>query len=128
MLVKVKHIGFAVNSIDKTMKHWSAAYGAKEVRERKTFAQIGQTSTLVQIGETCFELMEPYGEEGVVPKFLKTHGEGFHHLSWLSNDLAADCEQLEAAGVKVLGKGQPVVFTHPKTTDGVVFEITEIED
>ena len=128
MLTKVKHIGFAVNSIDETMERWSKAYGAVEIRERKTFAEIGQTSTLVAIGETHFELMEPYGEEGTIPKFLRTHGEGFHHLSWLSSDLEADTEMLEAAGVKVLGKGQPVIFTHPKTTDGVVFEITEMDD
>ena len=97
MLLKVKHIGYVCRSIDDTMAEWSAKFGAKEVRPRKTFAEIGQTSTLVEIGETRFELMEPYGD-------------------------------LDAAGVKVLGAGNPVIFTHPKTCSGFVFEITEEED
>ncbi len=128
MLKKVKHIGFAVKSIDETMQRWTAAYGAREVRPRKTFAEIGQTSTLVTIGDTYFELMEPYGDVGVVPKFLEKHGEGLHHLSFLSDDLKEDCKNLTAAGVRLLGEGQPIVFTHPKTSDGVVMEITEEDD
>ena len=129
MLLKVKHIGYVCRSIDDTMAEWSAKFGAKEVRPRKTFAEIGQTSTLVEIGETRFELMEPYGDQpSTVSKFLERSGEGFHHLSWICDDVNKTAEELDAAGVKVLGAGNPVIFTHPKTCSGFVFEITEEED
>ena len=129
MLKKLKHVGIAVKSIDETMARWSKQFGAVEVRERKTFEPIGQTSTLVQIGDTFIELMEPWGtEESTISKFLANNGEGFHHLSWLTDDVNAEGEHLTETGVKVLGQGQPVTFTHPKSTGGLVFEITEMED
>lgn len=129
MLKKLKHVGIAVKSIDETMERWSKQFGAVEVRERKTFEPIGQTSTLVQIGDTFIELMEPWGtEESTISKFLANNGEGFHHLSWLTDDVKAEGEHLTETGVKVLGQGQPVIFTHPKSTGGLVFEITEMED
>ncbi len=129
MLKKLKHVGIAVKSIDETMARWSKQFGAVEVRERKTFEPIGQTSTLVQIGDTYIELMEPWGtEESTISKFLANNGEGFHHLSWLTDDVNAEGEHLTETGIKVLGQGQPVIFTHPKSTGGLVFEITEQED
>lgn len=127
MLQFVKHIGIAVSSIDKTMERWSAQYNAVE-EKRMTIPEIGQTSALVRIGSSYFELMEPFGDSGVIPAFLARHGEGIHHISLLSDNLNDDVERLEKEGVMVLGKGMPVVFTHPKTSDGIVFEITEQPD
>lgn len=129
MIEKVKHIGVAVHSIDQTMELWSQIFGAVELK-RASFEIVGQTSALVQIGNTYIELMEPLegAERSTVRKYLETHGEGIHHLSLKSDDLAGEIENLGKHGVKVLGAGQPVVFTHPKTSGGVVYEITEMED
>lgn len=129
MIEKVKHVGVSVHSIDQTMSLWSQVFGAVELK-RAAFDIVGQTSALVRIGDTYIELMEPLegAERSTVRKFLETHGEGIHHLSLKSSDLAADTAALEAHGVKVLGAGQPVVFTHPKTSGGIVYEITEMED
>lgn len=129
MIEKVKHIGVAVYNIDDTMAQWSVLFGAQELK-RAAFEQVGQTSALVQIGETYFELMEPLegAKHSTVRKFLDTHGEGIHHISLRSTALADDVANLDAHGVRVLGAGAPVVFTHPKTSGGIVYEITEMED
>jgi methylmalonyl-CoA epimerase len=127
MITGVQHIGLAVNSIDETMRRWRARYGAEELG-RKAFPEIGQTSALVRLGYSYFELMEALGEEGVIPSFLKKRGEGFHHISFHSDCLEEDVRRLEKDGVSILGKGGSTVFTHPKTTDGLVLEITEEEE
>ncbi len=130
MIIGMKHIGVAVRSIDDTMALWSELYGAEELK-RDAFEMAGQTSALVRIGDTYFELMEPlpgFEDRSTVYKFLQTHGEGLHHLSFQTDDLDADAAHMESLGVKVLGKGQPVIFTHPKTTTGIVNEITEESD
>lgn len=129
MITGIKHIGVAVNSIDSTMELWSKIYGAVELK-RDAFEIAGQTSALVKIGNTYIELMEPLEgiEKSTVRKFLETHGEGLHHLSFKSSDLNEDIDLLEKNGVKVLGKGAPVVFTHPKTTTGIVNEISDMDD
>ena len=74
--------------------------------------------------------MEPVPgvEKSTVRKYLDTHGEGFHHLSFKSDNLSEDIERMKGEGVKIIGEGFPIVFTHPKTTGGTVLEITEQDD
>ena len=129
MIKKIKHVGVATNSIDETMKLWKEAFGA-EVLKRDPFEMMGQESALVKIGESYVELMQPLegADKSTVRKYLETHGEGVHHLSLLSDNLAEDLETLKSQGVKILGEGAPVVFTHPKTSLGIVYEITEMDD
>jgi methylmalonyl-CoA epimerase len=128
MITGVNHIGLVVKSIDETLERWALQFGAREIGRRE-FPDLGQTSALVGIGESRFELMEPLGTEGVVPSFLEKHGEGLHHISLHSDDFHEDCGRLEQTGVRTIGiPGEPVMFTHPRTTNGVVFEIMEGRD
>ena len=76
MIKGIHHVGFVVRSIDDVLEFLKRAYGAKEI-ERQRFPELGQVSSLVQIGDGKLELMEPLGNVGVVPKFLETKGEGF---------------------------------------------------
>jgi len=124
MITGINHIGLVVKNIDETLAVLSNLFGAREIG-RKAFPEMGQTSCLIAIGESQFELMEPLGSEGVVPKFLAKNGEGFHHISLLSTDLNADCSELEKKGVKIVSKGENVAFPHPKNTRGILYEIAE---
>ena len=134
MIKGLAHIGVAVNNIDDSLKILNAAFGAVEISPggRKSFPELGQTSALIQIGDCCIELMEPYGNvEGTVSKFLKRHGAGLHHISLLSDDLDEDDARLEKSGIHSLAKtpkgtpGDRFLFTHPKETSSIVFEVTE---
>jgi methylmalonyl-CoA/ethylmalonyl-CoA epimerase len=130
MITGLNHIGIVVKDIDETMKLFSSLFGAVEIG-RKTFAELGQTSALVSIGDFKIELMAPYGDKGVVPDFLSKRGEGIHHISVITDDIDAEDVHLSEKGIKVLGKAPKgikddrVMFTHPKQTNGIVFEIVE---
>jgi methylmalonyl-CoA epimerase len=123
MITGINHVGLVVKNIDETLNLLAGLFGAKEIG-RKAYPDLGQTSCLVSIGESKYELMEPIGTEGVVPKFLAKYGEGFHHISLLSNDLDADCQHFEKMGAKILDKSDEMAFLHPKTTGGILYEIT----
>jgi methylmalonyl-CoA epimerase len=134
MIKGLNHIGIVVRSIDDTLATLSAAFGAVDVSPdgRKSFPQIGQTSALVKIGDFTLELMEPYGDvKGTCTKYLERHGEGLHHISLITDDIDAEDEHLAANGIHVLAKAPKgikadrVMFTHPKETASIVFEITE---
>lgn len=130
MLTELLHIGFAVHSIDETLAHLEKL-GAKEIG-RKAMAEIGQTSALIQIGNVRYELMEPLGKKGVVPKFLEKHGAGFHHISFKCNNADEEAARLLKQGIELLGKipgdGKSKFFTHPKSTCGVIYEINQDYD
>lgn len=134
MIKGLNHIGVVVKSIDDTLTILNAAFGAVDVSPdgRKSFPEIGQTSALVQIGDFKLELMEPFGDvKGTCAKYLERHGEGLHHISLITDNIDADDEHLAANGIHVLGKAPKgvkmdrVMFTHPKETGSIVFEITE---
>ncbi len=133
MIKGLNHIGIVVKDIDETMRLFSSIFGAEEIG-RKTFAELGQTSALIRIGDFKIELMEPYGDKGVVPNFLSKRGEGLHHISLITDDIDAEDERLAKNGVDVLGKAPKginddrVMFTHPKETKGIVFEIVELKE
>lgn len=130
MITGLNHIGIVVKDIDETMRLFSRVFGAEETG-RKTFAELGQTSALIRIGDFRIELMAPHGDKGVVPDFLKKRGEGLHHISVITDGIDAEEAHLAENGVKVMGKtpkgveDDRVMFTHPKETNGIVFEIVE---
>lgn len=134
MIKGLNHIGIVVKSIDDTITLYEKLFGAVDITagRHKSFPEIGQTSALIKIGDFVIELMEPYGDvKGTCAKFLERHGEGLHHISLISDDLDGDDEYLLSCGIHTLGKapkdfpGDRVMFTHPKETNAVVFEITE---
>lgn len=124
MITGINHIGLVVKNIDETLKMLSVLFGAKEIG-RRAYPELGQTSCLVSIGNSKLELMEPLGNEGVVPKFLAKYGEGFHHISLLSDNINSDCDYFERKGVEILGRSEKIAFTHPRTTGGILYEIAE---
>jgi len=130
MIKGLNHIGIVVKDIDETMKLFSRIFGAEEIG-RKAFAELGQTSALISIGDLKIELMAPYSDKGVVPDFLRKRGEGFHHISVITDDIDAEDEHLAKNGVNVIAKAPKgikddrVMFTHPKQTNSIVFEIVE---
>lgn len=124
MITEINHIGLCVKSIDETLKIWKQAMGAEEIG-RASYPQMGQTSAMIKVGEAYFELMEPCGEGGLVANFLEKHGEGIHHISVHTDDLPGDKVRFEEAGVRILGNDEdPIVFTHPKSFTGTIFEIS----
>lgn len=125
MVKKIDHIGYCVNSIDETIAFYQSFTCVEELG-RKAFPERKQVSCTIRIGggDDLIELMEPIGDEGVVAAFLQKRGPGIHHLSLFTDDLEETCRQMEAAGVKIVGKTESIAFTHPKTSNGVVYEIT----
>ena len=79
------------------------------------------------------ELLEPTDPSSTIQLFLdKTNRDGVHHLSFRVEDIKAVSARLEAAGFKLIyPEPRPgahdclVNFIHPKTTGGVLLEITE---
>jgi methylmalonyl-CoA/ethylmalonyl-CoA epimerase len=83
-------------------------------------------------GETHVELLEPVDGIGPIAEFLERRGEGIHHLCFEVDDIEAALERVRAAGMTVIGQaprqgaeGRRVAFLHPRTSGGVLIEISE---
>ena len=126
MIKGINHVGVAVKSVEAATEFLEKTLGAKII-ETVRFEEAGQISCLVQFGDSKYELMEPIGHGGVIGPFIEKRGEGFHHISLLTDDFDAELKHLEECGVKIISTsetgGMRYAFTHPKTSGGILYEI-----
>jgi methylmalonyl-CoA epimerase len=85
------------------------------------------------VGNTRIELVSPLpGRENdsEVSKFLNERGGGIHHIALRTPNVDADTAAMAAAGARIAQQPSPgahecrVAFVHPKSTGGVLLELS----
>jgi methylmalonyl-CoA/ethylmalonyl-CoA epimerase len=126
------HIAIATKSIASSKKIYedlglSFAAEVEEVKEQKVFTAFAQIDQNAHI-----ELLEPTSTDSTIHKFIETKGEGIHHLCFKVPDVRAKTDELSQKGYRFIypepriGAGGCLVnFIHPKSTGGVLIEISQ---
>ena len=131
MIKQISHLGIAVKDLEEAREFYRSVLGLES-----SDPIIGGDGTInvsmVEVGNTLIELLQPIGNEGVIAKFLEKRGEGFHHICYEVDDINAEISSLKAAGMEILGEPRPgaegmSVFLHPRGTHGVLVELVEKE-
>lgn len=126
MVKSFNHIGICVNSIDTTFAWMEKTMGARMI-SRTEYPDRHQVSAIVELNDNAsrFELMEPIGETGTVADFIAKRGEGIHHISLKVENVEQSCADFEVAGCRMIGKTAGLAFTHPKTSFGILYELSD---
>jgi methylmalonyl-CoA/ethylmalonyl-CoA epimerase len=128
------HVAIVVRSIEESLPRYRDLFGLDPEAEPTVFA--------VQRVRLCFlptgpapaariELVEPIDEESGVARFLAARGEGVHHICLATDDLPATLEDLAAREVELIdreprpGAHGTVAFVHPRSLNGVLWELLE---
>jgi len=126
----IDHLGIAVKSLADA-KGFYEKLGLKPMPEETVAAEQVRLS-MVPVGESRIELLEPTSPESPIAKFLAKRGEGLHHVALHVDDLSATVERLKANGtrlisdeIKVGAGGHMYVFVHPASAGGVLLELVE---
>ncbi|MDP8915681.1 MAG: methylmalonyl-CoA epimerase [Pseudomonadota bacterium] len=134
MIGRLNHVGVATPSIEESLRFYRETLGATATTEKRALPEQGVSVAFVTLPNTEIELIEPYGPTSTLTAFLaKNPRGGQHHLCFEVDDIIAARDELQGRGLSVLGSGEPrigahgtpVLFFHPKTTDGVLIEIME---
>jgi len=130
MIVKVDHIGIAVNNIDEAVKLYTDMLGLKVEAIEIVEEQKARTA-IIPVGETKVELVESTDSEGPIGKYIANRGEGLHHLALEVTNIQDTLEMLQEKGVPLIDtkprggvEGSKIAFLHPKTTK-VLIELVE---
>ena len=127
----VDHIGIAVKSIDEALLFWQSSLGIKctgveEVEEQKV------KTAFLPVGDTEIELLEATSEESPVAKFIEKKGEGIPHLAIRVDNLEAALSEMKDKGIRLIDEtprygagGARIAFVHPKSTGGILLELSE---
>lgn len=131
MIKKIDHIGIAVKNLDEQIKFYSNIFGLTcskiaEVPEQQV------RLAMFPVGETRIELLESTSENGPIAKFISKKGEGIHHIAYSIADLVGNLKRLEEQQVQLIDKepkrgedDHKIAFLHPKSTFGVLTELSE---
>ena len=131
MIVKINHVGIAVNSIDKAVKLYADVLGLK-VKDIEVVADQKVKTAIIPVGESKIELIESTDPEGTIAKHIEKRGEGLHHLALEVSNIEDALETLLNKGVALVDE-QPrkgventrIAFLHPKETNRVLLELVE---
>ena len=132
-VLRVDHVGIAVNNLEETLKFYEDVLGIKcegteVVEEQKVKV------AFLPIGETELELLESTTEDGPIAKFIAKNGGrgGIQHVAVRVDNIEKAIEEVKAKGYKMIDEtprygagGAKIAFCHPKETDGVLLELSE---
>jgi methylmalonyl-CoA/ethylmalonyl-CoA epimerase len=130
MIQKIDHIGIAVHSIEEARQFYESL--GLHVEEIEEVPQEKVRVALIPCGESRIELIEPTAEDSPIAKFLAKRGPGMHHICLGTDDIQGADADLRDRGVQLLrpeptpgADGCWVQFIHPKSTGGVLMELSE---
>ncbi len=130
-LGEVEHTGIAVRDLSGAKKIYCDLLGL-ECTGEMTLPERGVRVAFLETGNTKVELLEGLGEESPVSKFIERHGPGVHHLCFEVNNIELVLSELAESGLRLIdekprpgAEGKLVAFLHPKSTSGVLIELTE---
>jgi methylmalonyl-CoA/ethylmalonyl-CoA epimerase len=114
-VLKIDHLGIAVNSIAEGQNFWSGILGLNFE---------GDETVSQQKVKTAFF---PVGE-----KFIEKKGEGIQHVAFRVANIEEALAELKQKGVRLIDEtprigagGAKIAFLHPKSTNGVLVELCE---
>jgi len=125
----VAHVGIAVTSISESLAFYRDVLGLAPGRPETSD---GATIVSLHFDGVDVELLEPSDPTSPVAKFLAKRGPGIHHICYRVSDLDATLARCRAAGYRLVDEaprrgagGRRIAFLHPKTTNGILLELTE---
>jgi methylmalonyl-CoA/ethylmalonyl-CoA epimerase len=130
----IHHVAIVVRSIEASLPRYRRLFGLQPEDEPMIFEPQRVRLCFLPTGPAPaarIELVEPIDDEGGVARFLAARGEGLHHVCFATDDLPASLETLAAAEAELIdreprpGAHGTVAFIHPRTLDGVLWELLE---
>lgn len=128
---KIAHIGIAVHSLEETLPFYTEQLGLLLEGIEKVESEQVKVAFL-KIGESRLELLEPLSDASAIATFLEKKGEGIHHIALEVDEIEKRLVDLKENGIRLIHE-QPkigandskIAFLHPKSTNGVLYELCE---
>lgn len=123
-LAAFDHLVVRVGDIDEGIATYRDALGLTLDRTDESEA-LGIKQAFFNLPDGGFiEVVAPIGADSAVGQALDKRGEGIHTVAFAVDDLDAACAKLKAGGARLIGEGGPQVFVHPKSTHGVLLQLS----
>lgn len=126
---RIAHIGIAVTSIREALAFYRDVLGVEPCH---TARSDGAAIVSLPFGGPQVELLEPLDDASPIARFLARRGPGIHHVCYEVPDLDAALASARSHGYQLVDEeprtgahGRRIAFLHPRTTAGILIELTE---
>ena len=126
----IDHVGVAVKDIEAVLAFFNKVFDVPDA-EIVLMEDQGVRATLIEVGQTRLELLEPTSPESGVGRFIERRGEGLHHLAFNVTDISGKLQTLQTLGVDLIdqtpreGLSGTIAFVHPRSVFGILTELVE---
>tara|TARA_B100000131_G_C17939479_1_gene541698 strand:+ start:309 stop:731 length:423 start_codon:yes stop_codon:yes gene_type:complete len=126
----IDHVGIAVKDIYKSINFFTTIFDMPKPEVSEILDQQVK-ATLIEVGETRIELLEPTHPDSPVGRFLTNKGEGLHHLALNVESISEKIDVLKQLDIDLIdqtpreGLSGTIAFIHPKAVFGVLTELVE---
>ncbi len=131
MVKKIDHIGIAVKNLEQALKFYEEMLGLKATGTEVVEEQKVKVAFL-PTGDSEVELLESTSPDGPIAKFIERNGEGIQHIAFRVDNIEQKLAELKEKGVRLIDEkprygagGARIAFLHPKSTFGVLIELSE---
>ena len=135
----IDHIGIATNSLDEGSKFWELLGLTNKlpddlVEDQGVITRFFETSqpNISDSKVPLIELLEPTSEDTPIGKFIAKKGVGIQQLCFRVQNLELAISHLVNNGIRMIDEkprkgshGALIAFVHPKSTGGVLVELTQ---
>ena len=136
MKIRLDHIGIAVNSLDEGEKFWRLLGLIPEEEDEEVEDQGVKTRFIPIASEpqkaAMIELLEPTGDDTPVGRFIEKRGVGIQQICFQVDDINELISKLLDSGITMIdekprigSKNCLIAFVHPKSTGGVLVELSQ---
>lgn len=126
----INHVCIAVGNIVESLKLYVKLFGIP-LPKIETISDQKVKATMIKLGNSSLEFIEPIDNDSGVAKFIRNKGEGIHHICFEVENIQKSIKQLQNAEVKLIdtqprqGLEGMIAFIHPKSTGNVLVELIE---
>ncbi len=129
--MKLTHAGIAVKNLEDATKIFSKLFNIEHIPTEEVADQKVRVG-FCHVGDASVELTEATSPDSPIAKFIEKRGEGVHHLSFEVDDLEIELARLKGEGFQLIDEkprvgagGYLIAFLHPKSTNGVLIELSQ---
>lgn len=126
---RIAHVGVAVPDIAAALAFYRDVLGITPGRPETAD---GATIVSLPMGESDIELLSSDDPASPIGKFLARRGPGIHHICYRVADLDRALEACRTFGFTLIDSeprlgagGRRIAFVQPKSTAGILLELTE---
>ncbi|WP_261129346.1 methylmalonyl-CoA epimerase [Bacillus sp. Marseille-Q3570] len=128
---KIDHIGIAVKSLDESLPFYLDILQLK-LEGIEEVATEAVKVAFVNAGNVKLELLEPTSGSSPIQSFLEKRGSGIHHVALGVENIKDRIQEIKQKGIQMIhdtpkpgSGGASIAFMHPKSTNGVLYELCE---